>query len=251
VSGSRPYAGRALPLPPEERRLGLVEVALDLVRRNQAMPSTRELALAAGIAEGTIFRAFGTKDALREAMISAVACPYPYRDSVDAIDSSLPLDEKFLAMTTLLWDRFAEIFASLGPLGVFGPPPHGEHPGCPGDPPEPLDTAAFRDRTRRLLAPHQSELRTDLDEVIDAMRYLCFAGSNRGITDNQLLAPERIVDLLLNGARATGMPAGPTPPDVRTGPGVPTDPGVPAASDGRPKPAVPTDSATPLEDPPC
>lgn len=201
-AAARPYGGRAAPLPPPERRLAIVETALDLVRRRHAMPSTREIALAAGIAEGTLFRAFGTKDALREAMISAVACPYPYRDSIDAIDPGLPLEPKLLAMATLLWERFAEIFESLVPLGVFGPPPHGDHPGCPGNPPEPLDAAAFRDRTRRLLAPHEAELRVSLDELIDTVRYLCFAGSNRGITDNQLLPPERIVDMLLRGVLA-------------------------------------------------
>lgn len=216
ANASRRYGGRALPLPPDERRLHLLEIALHLVRTTGAMPSTRQIALAAGVAEGTLFRAFGTKDALRAAMIAAVACPYPYRDAVDAIDPALPLRPKLLALATLLWDRFADIFQTLGPLGVFGPPAHGVHPGCPGDP-TPLDAAHFRDQIRRLLQPHvdANELRVPVDDLVDALRFLCFAGSNRGITDNRLLRPERIVDILLDGSARHDVPAPrAAPPDA-------------------------------------
>jgi len=211
---ARPYGARAHPLPPEERRRHIIDVALAQVRRTGAMPSTRELAFAAEIAEGTLFRAFGTKDALQTAMISAVACPYTYRAAADAIPAGQPLRDTLLAITTLLWERFIEIFETLGPLGVFGPPPHGPHPGCPGDPPEPLGAAHFRAHTRRLLAPFEDELRVPVDELVDAMRYLCFAGSNRGITDGRLMAPDRIVALLLDGALSSHPPAGglPAPP---------------------------------------
>ena len=62
------YAGgmppRAKPLPPDERRRALVEVTVPLLIEHGRSVTSRQIADAAGVAEGTIFRAFGSKDEL-------------------------------------------------------------------------------------------------------------------------------------------------------------------------------------------
>ena len=55
---------RAAALPVEERRAAIVTAALPLFLEGGARVTTREIATAAGIAEGTIFRVFDDKHAL-------------------------------------------------------------------------------------------------------------------------------------------------------------------------------------------
>lgn len=202
---TKPYGARARPLPPEERRLAIVTTAIAVLRRDREMPSTRRLADECGIAEGTLFRAFPTKDDLVAAILSSVACPYPFRDSLRSLGTEDPptadgLRTRLLAAARLLHRRFTDIFETLGPLRVIGPPHHGAHPGCPGPTAEPLSPQAFRDNFAGMLAPYVPLLRVDPDVLIDAVRYLAFAGSHEGISDGRFMSPESIVDLLVDGA---------------------------------------------------
>ena len=48
----------------DDRRDALVEVFVDLAHREGRKPTTSEIAQEAGVAEGTIFRVFATKEAL-------------------------------------------------------------------------------------------------------------------------------------------------------------------------------------------
>ena len=60
---------RAAPLPLDERRAALIAATEPLLERFGRDVSTRQIAQAAGVAEGTIFRAFATKEALIDAVI--------------------------------------------------------------------------------------------------------------------------------------------------------------------------------------
>ena len=62
--------GRARPLPPEERRAVLVAATLPLVVKHGAKVTTKQIAEAAGVAEGTIFRVFPDKEALVRAAVA-------------------------------------------------------------------------------------------------------------------------------------------------------------------------------------
>ena len=53
---------RASALPPDERRSAIIDATLPLLLEHGEMVTTRQIAEAAGIAEGTIFRVFADKD---------------------------------------------------------------------------------------------------------------------------------------------------------------------------------------------
>ena len=55
---------RAEPLAPDDRRRAIVEAVIPLLVERGATATTRQMAEAAGIAEGTIFRVFPDKAAL-------------------------------------------------------------------------------------------------------------------------------------------------------------------------------------------
>lgn len=64
-----PLVSRAKPLPRDERRTALIEATIPLLTEHGSAVSTRQVAQAAQVAEGTIFRVFESKDALVQASI--------------------------------------------------------------------------------------------------------------------------------------------------------------------------------------
>src|SRR3954466_213948 len=89
-----PVSGRAAALPPEERREALVAATLPLVLEHGIDVSTRLIAEAAGVAEGTIFRVFPTKDDLVEAAIASAFDPSPLVDALGRVDRTAPLADR-------------------------------------------------------------------------------------------------------------------------------------------------------------
>src|SRR2546428_2889821 len=84
---------RAAALPPDERRSMIVAVVLPLLLEHGDRVTSRQIAEAAGIAEGTIFRAFGDKDEMIAAVIEAALDQGSLEEALDRIDRSLPFED--------------------------------------------------------------------------------------------------------------------------------------------------------------
>jgi|HigsolmetaAR201D_1030396.scaffolds.fasta_scaffold05945_3 AcrR family transcriptional regulator len=109
---------RAEALPPEERRRRIVEATLPLLLEHGEMVTTRLVAEAAGIAEGTIFRVFTDKDELIAAVVDHAYDPAPIEQALGAIDDAAPLDEVVTAAAALLQRRMlvlSRLMACVGP----------------------------------------------------------------------------------------------------------------------------------------
>ena len=102
---------RARPLPADERRATILAAARALVLEHGQATTTRLIAEAAGVAEGTIFRSFATKDELFDAVIEQEFDSTPYLEAVARIDLGLPLEQRLVEAVSLLQQRFVRIFA--------------------------------------------------------------------------------------------------------------------------------------------
>src|SRR5689334_1630006 len=118
---------RAVPMAIDDRRKALIDVTLPLLREHGRATTTKQIAEAAGIAEGTIFRAFETKDELFLCALEKAFDPTELVERIEAIDVALPLRERMVAAVTLLSERFTSMFTLMARMGMLQPPRARKH----------------------------------------------------------------------------------------------------------------------------
>ncbi|MDG4791164.1 TetR/AcrR family transcriptional regulator [Micromonospora sp. WMMD1102] len=197
---SQTPSGRARPLPPDERRAALVTATLALITEHGIKVTTRQIAEAAGVAEGTIFRVFPHKDGLVRVAVETALDPAPLLAELAAIDLSTPLRERLVELASILQRRLTSIFNLLHSVGMHGPPEDStKRPGGASGHQPPNEE--IYQAIVRVLEPDADRFRCPLPEVARLLRLLTFAGSHPRITDNRPLSPETIADVLLDGVR--------------------------------------------------
>ncbi|QAY62433.1 TetR/AcrR family transcriptional regulator [Xylanimonas allomyrinae] len=166
---------RATPLSPDERRAAIVEAALPIVAEHGLDVTTRELAAAAGVAEGTLFRVFPDKNTLvGEVAITGLlraSEPATTRDDLASVDRDLPLVERVTRIIELGQERMGEAAQWMTVLHTLR--------GRVGDsvPRTPEDEARIAELRGRLMAQHELHraviaegLRTALAPDLDRLR---------------------------------------------------------------------------------
>jgi AcrR family transcriptional regulator len=211
-------------MSPEERREMLVAATLPLVVRHGLKVTTRQIADAAGVAEGTIFRVFPDKDALvRAAMVKALDAG-PVLVELDAVDMTLELHDRLVVVTGILQRRFVMVFNLLLAVGMHGPPDDVDEHRASARP----QHAAILEEIGRIIDRDRESFRCGVPEVVRILRLLTFSGSHPLIADGRLLTAEEITDVLLHGTlrhHATARPHGDQPHDDQTHGAQPHDKG--------------------------
>jgi AcrR family transcriptional regulator len=177
---------RAAALPPDARRTMIVAAALPLLLEQGEMVKTRDIATAAGIAEGTIFRAFATKDDLIAAVIEAALDTAALDQALSTIDPGLPLEERVAEAVAILQQRVVDVWRLASSVGGR----FAEHYRRPTVDSEPLV---------RLFEASRAELRVDPAVAARTLRAFTLAVTHPLMADVPM-SPADIAHLFLHGA---------------------------------------------------
>jgi AcrR family transcriptional regulator len=182
---------RATPMSADDRRTALVEATLPLLLEHGRTVTSRQIAEAAGVAEGTIFRVFDSKDALVTAALDHAFDMEPFLDDLRRIEPDQPLRALVHDLVTLLQIRFRGIFELMTAVGMVGPPAARKHMHHHRE-----EAAAIMEV---LLAPHAHELAVPVSEFVHITRLLTFSGSHPHLSDGRILTTDEIVTTVLDG----------------------------------------------------
>lgn len=196
---SQPSSRRRVPaMAPQDRREALIAATVPLLRAHGLDVSTRQIAQAAGVAEGTIFGVFPNKGTLIHAAMLHALDPDDTITALGAIAPTLGLRDRLNAAADLINQRFttnARLLSAARSLAM--------------DSMSPLRIAENRERLINaltgLIAPHRAQLRLDPGTVSRALLLLLGANTYGPFGDPERFTGDEMVALLLDGllVRAT------------------------------------------------
>jgi AcrR family transcriptional regulator len=197
--------GRAAPMAPDERRRAIVDVVLPLLLEHGSDVTTRQIAEAAGIAEGTIFRVFPDKAALLMAAAEDTMNPANGQaELMAALAGITDLRERVLVTTRRMHARSEKVVAVMMALrGVWLSQASEAGRRHPAGPPQfVLDShRALLDRLTEVFEPHRDELTVPPRKAALLLRTLVLGARHPGAEHDEMLSCEDITDALLDGIR--------------------------------------------------
>lgn len=167
---------RARPMAPEERRKAIIAATTQLVLDVGPELTTRQIADACGLAEGTLFRAFDSKRDILTAVVEHIIDPASIVDEIAALPDGQSLPDTVAALVESVDSAMRRVRSVMAALHsqLGGERPHG--------PPHDQDKAKFLERHAQLLgamalvlAPYTDELRVDPDTAAAFIQTTVFA----------------------------------------------------------------------------
>lgn len=177
---------RAQPLSPDERKAMIIDAVIPLLAEHGRAVTTRQIAEAAGIAEGTVFRAFGDKESLVNAAIEKYLDPEPLRASLRAIDPALPLEHKVRAIIFLMQERFRSVMRIMAVVG-------------PQRPPVPQARHEFARIIADIIEPEAAVLNLPPERIAHVLRLISFSSAFPGLNEGTEFSVDELARIALLG----------------------------------------------------
>ena len=181
----------------EDRRRAILDAAVPLLISRGASVTTAEVARAADIAEGTLFRAFPDKSALILEAARSAMNPARVTDAIRAIDPSLDLEAQLSAAAGLLRDYFNQMTAigeSLRTASIQGGTKQGDVARLIRD-----SSASITSALVALFEQHRAALRVSPSAAVAAFRGLVFASAHPMLPPRERLSTGDVVGVLMSG----------------------------------------------------
>ena len=190
VGPDAPRRRRAASLAPDERRSMIMDAALPLLLARGEEVTSSEIARAAGIAEGTIFRVFSNKDELIDAVLKRALDPEPVEEAIAAIDTGAGLEAAVTEVVRIFQRRMADAWQLISNLGPrFHKLEHRRRIASPA--------------LTRLLESFEAELGVDPGEAAQVLPSVTFALTNPVMSRDPSPA-ERVARVYLHGVGTPG-----------------------------------------------
>ncbi|MEU4219081.1 TetR/AcrR family transcriptional regulator [Actinoplanes sp. NPDC026623] len=196
-------------MAPEDRRAALIAATVPLLHEHGLDVTTRQIAKAAGVAEGTVFGVFPDKNSLIVAALMHALDPRPTLDAMAAIDPRDGLRERMTAAATLVNERFAgnaHLMSAARSLMLAAE----SHPGAAEQ--MTRSRQSLLDALTGVIEPDAGLLRRSPGAVARLLLLFCGANTFGPFGDPRRFDGGEIVSLLLDGLLVT--PAGPESPAI-------------------------------------
>ncbi|MCH1882303.1 TetR/AcrR family transcriptional regulator [Agrococcus sp. ARC_14] len=188
----------------DDRRAQIIEAVTPAVLEHGAAITSRQLAEAAGVAEGTLFKAFGDK----ESLLVALAEHHMTDDDAIAEFTSDSLEELVATLVVVLVERMRFMFQLVVALGPIAQRVAEEH-------------REVFDRSKLWLAAHfepfGAELRVPPLVAAEVLRTLAWSAASGWGEHSPVSSVDDILQVLLHGivrSEAAAAPAAPSPAGV-------------------------------------
>ncbi len=172
-------------MPPEERRSMIVAATLPLLLEHGDRVTSRQIAEAAGIAEGTIFRVFADKDEIILAVVEAALDPAPLETALDDVPEELEFEDRLIAAVVILQQRVIDVWRLVSSIGT-----------------------RFHEITRRpmvdsdalvrMFAAHRDRIAVDSIVAARLLRALTLSATHPMLA-GEPMSPDELVQLFLHG----------------------------------------------------
>ncbi|WP_177191511.1 TetR/AcrR family transcriptional regulator [Nocardioides luteus] len=201
---------RAKPIPAADRRAAIIAVTETLLIEHGTAATTRAIAEAAGVAEGTIFRHFRDKRELYRAVAENVFDPTRAGESMaEVVEGKADIEDKLRAVIDLLAASSQRgVLVMMAVRSALMEEPHPEGVRHPPGPPTFLieaNKALVDNLTRLVFEPHVNELRLPPRKAALVLRSLTTGAWLPGLNrTDQPLSSEDVIDVLLGGILTRG-----------------------------------------------
>jgi AcrR family transcriptional regulator len=196
-------------MAPDDRRKAILDALIPLLVERGGDVTTKEIAEAAGIAEGTIFRVFPDKASLLFAAAEEAINPAGGQDAFDAAMAEADdLRERVVAAATRVLDRMQLTMAVMGAVRPYLAAKYHEaskdkKKKIPLGPPEFMLKAQrdLHERLTSLFEPYADQLAVEPATAALALRSLTFGTARPELGLAPALTPDEIADIVLDGVR--------------------------------------------------
>ncbi len=183
----------------EDRKAMIVAAALPLVAEHGAAITTSQIARAAGIGEGTIFRVFTDKDEVLQACMAEAVNPDHALRELAAISLDEPLSDRLVQAVEALHAHLERMGTVAGALYASGHLRDRAPSGRPAPGAREASMRATQEAVAELIEPDRAALRLDPQKIAAIFLGMIFT-QQRSMGEDSALTPADLVDVLLHGA---------------------------------------------------